>query len=79
MTALSNVFILPSWAQDPDMAPRYWSVLRRLVTEYSESVGTAQLLLENWHRLGALAAEPVATQAADPFRDFWPWYSEIAD
>ncbi len=79
MRPLENVFLLPAWAADPDIAPHYWVALRKLVTECSESVAAAQLLLENWHGLGGRGDGPVMTPSAEPFRDFWPWYSEVSD
>ncbi len=79
MRAFANVFLVPHWAAGPDVAPHYWSALRRLVTECSESVPTAQLLLENWHGLATLDDKQAGQSSADPFRDFWPWYSEVSD
>jgi hypothetical protein len=79
MRELANIFVLPPWAANPDVAPCYLSALRRLVNEFSESLPTAQLLLDNWHALEALRAKRPTATPVDPFRDFWPWYAEVHD
>ncbi len=77
MTDLADVLLLPPWADDPAISRHYFSALRRLVNEFSQSAPTAQLLLENWHALARL--HPRTATGSDPFQDFWPWYAEIAE
>ncbi len=62
----------PSWASDADVTLLYIEACQRLVFEFDESLATAQLLLEAWHRFEGKDLH----HAHAAFRDFWPWYAD---